>query len=355
MTVEVHEPPHATSDLPGIAGAIGGAPEDFRVEEIPAYLPSGEGEHWYVQLEKRELSTPEMVRRIAQLAQIEARDIGYAGLKDKHAVTSQWLSLPGRAPAPDTWPLPEGIRILSISRHANKLRTGHLNGNRFRISLTGVEPEALPRAEAVAERLRERGLRNYFGAQRFGRGGENVERALSWLAGGGRARLPAFLLKLYPSVVQSELFNRYLTLRAEEGLDRTLLGEVVRLEGSYASFVVEDPEAETRRLLARDIQLTGPMLGPKMRPAQGRPLELEAMVAEGLLVDAKVQQVLGKFAPGARRDLLVFPKDLTLAPDGAGRLVLEFSLPAGSYATILVRELLRGRLLDSEPHREAEA
>ena len=105
MTIEVHEPPHATSDLPGISGAIGGSPEDFQVEEIPAYLPSGEGEHWYVQLEKRELSTPELVRRVAALAQIEARDIGYAGLKDKHAVTSQWLSLPSRAPAPDTWSL----------------------------------------------------------------------------------------------------------------------------------------------------------------------------------------------------------------------------------------------------------
>lgn len=355
MTVEVHEPPHATSDLPGIAGAIGGALSDFQVQEIPAYLPSGEGEHWYVQLEKRGLSTPELVRRVAQAAGVDGRDVGYAGLKDKHAVTSQWLSLPSRAQAPETWSLPDAIQILAVSRHANKLRTGHLNGNRFRIGLTGVEAGALPRAEAIAERLRARGLRNYFGAQRFGRGGENLERALTWLAGGGRARLPSFLLKLYPSVAQSEIFNRYLTLRAEAGLDHTLPGEVVRLEGSYASFVVEDAQAETARLLARDIQLTGPMPGPKMRPAQGRALELEMEVAKALGVDARVEQTLAKFAPGARRDLLVFPKDLALTEPEPGRLWLDFSLPAGSYATILVRELLRGRLLGSEADREGEA
>lgn len=354
MEAEIHEPPHATSELPGISGAIGEAPEDFRVQEIPAYLPSGEGEHWYVELEKRLLSTPDLVRRVSEAAGVEPRDIGYAGLKDKHAITTQWLSLPGRASAPDSWSLPEAIRVLRVSRHANKLRTGHLNGNRFRIGLSGVEPDALPRAQAIAARLREQGLPNYFGAQRFGRGGENLSRALSWLAGGGRARLPPFLLKLYPSVVQSELFNRYLTLRKELGLEQTLLGEVVRLEGSYASFVVEDPEAETRRLLARDIHLTGPMLGPKMRPAQGRALELEAEVAAQLSVDVRVQQVLAKFAPGARRDLLVFPKDLQIGTGEPGRLWLEFSLPAGSYATVLVRELLRSRLLESQAGREGE-
>jgi tRNA pseudouridine13 synthase len=355
METQIHDPPHSTSELPGISGAIGEQPEDFRVQEIPAYLPSGDGEHWYVELEKRSLSTPDLVRRIAEAAGVDSRDIGYAGLKDKHAITTQWLSLPGRAQAPDTWSLPEAIRLLRVSRHANKLRTGHLNGNRFRITLSGVEPDALPRAQAIAERLRAQGMPNYFGAQRFGRGGENVERALSWLGGGGRARLPPFLLKLYPSVVQSELFNRYLTLRRELGLERTLSGEVVRLEGSYASFVVEDPEAETRRLAARDIHLTGPMFGPKMRPAQGRPLELEAEVCAALSVDARVQQVLAKFAPGARRDLVVFPKDLQLGADEPGRLWLEFSLPAGSYATILVRELLRSRLLDAEATRDGEA
>jgi tRNA pseudouridine13 synthase len=355
MTSEVHEPPHATSALPGLQGAIGPDPEDFRVEELPAYLPSGEGEHLYVELEKRELSTPDLVRRVAEAAAVEARDIGYAGLKDKHAVTSQWLSLPGRAKPPESWILSDGIRVLRASRHGNKLRTGHLNGNRFRIGLVGVDTEALSRAQAIADHLRQHGMPNYFGAQRFGRGGENVARALGWLAGGGRARLSPFLLKLYPSVVQSEVFNRYLTLRAAEGLDRALIGEVVRLEGSYASFVVEDPEAETRRWLARDIQLTGPMPGPKMRPASGRPSQLETQAAAALGLDERSAQVLAKFAPGARRDLLVFAKDLAISAGEPGRLWLEFSLPAGSYATVLVRELLRGRLLDPDAQRGADA
>lgn len=355
MTSDVHEPPHATSELPGIQGTIGPNPEDFRVEEIPAYLPSGEGEHLYVELEKRALSTPELVRRVALAAAVEPRDIGYAGLKDKHAVTSQWLSLPGRAKPPEAWTLPDGIRVLKASRHANKLRTGHLTGNKFRINLVGIDSEAPSRAQAIADRLRTHGMPNYFGAQRFGRGGENVTRALGWLAGGGRARLSPFLLKLYPSVVQAEVFNRYLTLRSGEGLDRTLAGEVVRLEGSYASFVVEDAEAETRRWLARDIQLTGPMPGPKMRAANGRPLELEAQAGAALGLDERILQVLGKFAPGARRDLLVFAKDLSIEANEPARLSLQFSLPAGSYATVLVRELLRGRLVESDPSHDAEA
>lgn len=350
-----HEPPHQTPQLAATGGAIGPEPEDFCVEELPAYLPSGSGEHVYVELRKRRLSTQDLVRRVAEAAQVDARDIGYAGLKDKHAVTTQWLSLPSRSRPVAEWTLPSGIEIVRESRHNNKLRTGHLRGNRFRITLKGTAEDALGRAEVIIAELASRGVPNYFGAQRFGRGGENLSRATDFLVGGGRTRLPPFLLKLYPSVFQSEVFNRYLTLRREASLDRVFAGEVVRLDGSSANFVVEEPEKETPRLAAREVHLTGPMLGPKMRPASGFVQELETQAFAALGVAPAALEVLGRFAPGARRDLLVFPERPRVVAPAPGELVLEFGLPAGSYATVLVRELTKGPLFGAVDALERDA
>ena len=349
-----YEPPYCTGELPGTGGAIGSEPEDFRVDELPAYAPSGSGEHRYVLVEKRLMTTPELVKLIARAADVDAREIGYAGLKDKHAVTTQWLSLPNKSRATSEWALPEGVRVLESSLHANKLRTGHLTGNRFEITLTGVGPHAFENARAIGARIERSGLPNYFGAQRFGR--DNLLEALSFLREGGRRRLNGFLLKLYPSVVQSEVFNRYLALRSGDGLDRLLAGEIVRLEGSGATFLVEDLARETPRFERREIHPTGPILGPKMRPARGRPLELEAEAARLTGVDDAMLSTLARFAPGTRRDLRVYPQNLEISTvgggDGAGpeRLRLAFELPAGSYATVLVRELTRGLA----PLRQAE-
>jgi tRNA pseudouridine13 synthase len=344
MNERPHEPPLMSGDLPGTSGSIGPEPEHFVVEEIPLYEPSGSGEHLYVQVEKRLMTTPDLVRRIAEAAGVESRDIGYAGLKDRQAVTRQWLSLPAKASSPEAWQLPSGVSVLRVSRHANKLRTGHLGGNRFRITLVGVVEAAASNAHAILARLAEHGLPNYFGAQRYGRGAENLARARHWLAQGGRARLPAFLLKLYPSVLQSEVFNRYLTLRVSEGLEQLFQGEVVRLQHSSASFVVEDLERERPRFAAREIRLTGPMLGPKMRPATGRPLELEAEAARAAGCEGTVLETLARFAPGTRRDLVVYPEHVELQ-ESDGQLVVAFTLASGSYATMLVRELTRSPFL----------
>lgn len=340
-----HEPPFATASLPGAGGAIGDEPEDFRVDELPAYAPSGAGEHLYVRVEKRGHTTPELVRLLAREAGVNEREIGYAGLKDRRAVTSQWLSLPQSASAPESWSLPGSVRVLEATRHANKLRTGHLRGNRFRITLVGISGEGLERARRLVAELEQHGVPNYFGGQRFGRGGENLPRALDWLRGGGRARLPAFLYKLYPSVVQAEVFNRYLSLRRAEGLERALEGEVMRVAHGSAHFVVDDPAVETARLVQREIVLSGPIIGPKMRPARGLPLALEEQASRELGLDSGLCEVLARAAPGARRDLVVYPAELRLEATGPGRAELEVVLPAGSYATVLVRELTRTPLL----------
>ena len=340
-----HEPPFATASLPPAGGAIGQSPEHFRVDEIPAYLPSGEGDHLYVRVEKRSLTTPDLVRLLAREARVNERDIGYAGLKDRNAVTTQWLSLPQSAAPPDAWQLPDGVQVVEASRHNNKLRTGHLRGNRFQITLTGLEPGALARAQAIVDELSRSGLPNYFGGQRFGRGGDNLDRALTWLRGGGRARLPAFLYKLYPSVVQSEVFNRYLSLRRNEGFELVFQGEVMRLSNAGSHFVVSDAAVESARFQRREIVPTGPMIGPKMFASSGIPADLERRAITELELDDALLEVLARAAPGARRDLLIFPGDVSLTDAGEGRAELAFVLPSGCYATVLVRELTRNGLL----------
>jgi tRNA pseudouridine13 synthase len=342
VSLSPHLPLIWSRDLPAVGGAIGPELDDFIVDEVPAYVPSGSGDHWYVRLEKRGMNTRDAALAISRVTKIPERDIGYAGMKDRHGITTQWLSVPGRAPAPDGWTLPPDVKILEVSRHNNKLRTGHLKGNRFRIGLVGTGEGSDERARKIFERLAERGHVNYFGAQRFGRDGRNLGEAVAWLSGKaplarGRER---FLSKLYASALQSDVFNRYATRRVELGLSRLLEGEVVRLAGAGASFVVEDVARETPRLLARDLCLTGPMPGPKMRAAMAEAAKLEADVLAELGLEPTALNELGRHAPGTRRDLLVRPLEVSIEPSG-DRLRLAFELPSGCYATMLVRELTR--------------
>lgn len=340
-TSEPHAPPVAFPELPPVGGHVGPEPEDFRVDEVPLYPHSGKGEHQYLHVEKRLLTTPELVRRLARACGVQERDIGYAGLKDKHAVTSQWLSLLTKMPISSELALGDGARVLEVTRHDNKLRTGHLLGNRFAITLLGVHADAEARAQAIVERLREGGLPNYFGAQRFGHGGRNLGDGLRFLARGGRSR-NRFEQKLLPSVVQSELFNRYLTARLALGRQQLISGEVVRLEGTGAMFRIEDVAREQPRLDARDLHLTGPMIGPKLRPAAEAALELEQRLTRELGLDEPALGTLGRLAPGTRRDLFAPLGDLsveTVVGRAQPALRLAFTLPAGGYATEVIRQL----------------
>jgi tRNA pseudouridine13 synthase len=328
---------------------VGPEPEDFQVDEVPLYAASVKGEHQYIHVRKRLLTTPELVRRLARACGVQERDIGYAGLKDKYAVTTQWLSLASKVAISPALELGPGVEILAVTRHDNKLRTGHLLGNRFGITLLGVAADALERAQAIAARLKEEGLPNYFGVQRFGHGGRNLGDALRFLARGGRSR-NRFEQKLFPSVVQAELFNRYLTARVALGRTMLIPGEVVRLEGTGSMFRVEDVAKEQPRLDARDLHLTGPMLGPKMRPAAEQALALEQQLCRELGLDEAALGILGRAAPGTRRDLFAPLADLSVEaaadrPEPALRL--SFTLPAGGYATEVIRQLTHGPFLES--------
>ena len=355
--IALHHPPVAFLDLPPVGGKVGSEPEDFLVDEVPAYAASGKGEHQYVQVQKRLLTTPELVRRLAKACGVNERDVGYAGLKDKFAVTTQWLSLATKTVISPEMPLGDGVKILAVTRHDNKLRTGHLLGNRFTITLVGVHEHALEHAERIAAGLRTEGLPNYFGAQRFGHAGRNLPDALAWLARGGRGR-NRFEQKLFPSVVQAELFNRYLSARLALGARQLIAGEVVRLEGAGAMFRVDDVEKEQPRLAARDLHLTGPMIGPKMRPAAADALALEQKLTSELGLDEAMLGALGREAPGTRRDLFAPLPDLKIdavTDRDQPALRLSFTLPAGGYATEVLRQLTHEPFLSASGHAKPPA
>jgi tRNA pseudouridine13 synthase len=342
-----HIPSFCTADLTPIGGRLSDRPEDFVVDEVLPFEPSGSGEHFLVRVCKRGFTTQDAVRLIARAAGVGANEIGSAGMKDKHAITTQWLSTPARGVPPEGWDLPDGLTLVQWAPHNRKLRTGQQLGNRFTIELVGVSEDALARASAICSRLESEGLPNYFGEQRFGRGGDNLEQAFRWLTTGPvRGRQAHFYQKLYPSVLQSEVFNRYVSRRRELGMGHLLQGEVVRLQGTAAMFVVEDPSAELPRLTARDIHPTGPLPGPKIKPASGEAEQLEREILEDVGLGESELTRLGDAAPGARRDVMIYPGPIELAQPAEGRLRLSFYLPSGSFATQLVRELTRAAWLE---------
>lgn len=331
--------PWLSAGIPGSGGRIKDAPEDFEVEEVPAYAPSGEGDHLYLWIEKVDVETQAVARALARCAGVDVGEVGYAGMKDRRAVTRQLFSVPAKGEAALAAFAMNGVRVLWTRRHRNKLRTGHLIGNRFRIRIRGVM-DADSGLASFGLLLRQ-GLPNAFGAQRFGAKGDNAALGKRLIRG---ERLPTrperFQRKLYLSAYQSELFNRVLARRIAEGtFDRALLGDVMRKE-TGGMFVCDAPEVDQPRVDAFEISPTGPLFGPKMTRPRGEVDALEqAMLAEeGLALDDFKRG--GGETEGARRALRVRLQEGDAVREGAD-LLLRFTLPAGSYATVVLEELLK--------------
>lgn len=329
--------------LPGTGGIVKHTPEDFRVAEVALYEPEGEGSHAYLWVEKRDVAGGQLIARVARAFGCREGDVGSAGTKDRRAVTQQWLSVPdadGHIAIPDEGlEIGAGVRVIKGSRHSNKLRTGHLRGNRFDILLRDVVPDALERATAICEILERRGMANYYGPQRFGRDGQNVEAALSLLRGEKR-RHGRFQRKMVASALQAWLFNEALRARMERGeLDRVIDGDVMKKRDSGGIFVADEVEAEQTRFEAGETVHTGPMFGHKMRRAERAAAEREGEVltTHGLSTDDF--RAFGKLGRGTRRANLAFVEELVVeqADDG---LRLRFFLPKGSYATVLLDEVM---------------
>ncbi|MBA2663201.1 MAG: tRNA pseudouridine(13) synthase TruD [Bradymonadaceae bacterium] len=360
--MKISSRPYLTTGLAGIGGLIKVRPEDFSVEEIAAYEPSGDGPHLYLWVEKRDATGDWMLGELARHFGVPRRDIGAAGIKDRRAVTCQWVSLSTETATTldelsAVGAINEQITVLKAVRHRNKLKTGHLRGNRFRIVVRELEctPEqALERAEAIVARLAALGgMPNYYGLQRFGREGSTLELGLGLLKGDPIARKKAgrdaFLKRLAISALQSELFNRVLSARLERGVwGKVVEGDVLQKADSGGIFVVEPGEVEQAqaRLESKEVLLTGPMFGPRMKAPQGVSAQLEADVLEAAGLKAADFERLGKLGSGTRRALHVVLEEITLEIVEDGALAFGFALPSGSYATVLLRELMKVTNLD---------
>jgi tRNA pseudouridine13 synthase len=335
--------PFITAGLPGSGGALKATPEDFRVDELPAYLPSGAGPHLYLRVEKRGRTTRDVVRELAARLGVPERDAGYAGLKDRAAVTTQWLSFPA-ARDPDPASLGgEGLRVLELSRHGNKLRTGHVRGNRFALAVRGGD---LERARSCAAALTERGLPNFFGPQRFGVDGRNAIVGKALLRAertpeAGRAARDRFLRRLSISAWQSSAFNRWLTERIADGLFATALaGDVLKKLDSGGTFLCEDPAADGARIARFEVSPAGPMFGHRLRPlSSGAPREREERLLREEGMTAADLARGGDEAEGTWRAARL-PVAIALEPFEDGYRA-AFELPRGSYATVVMRELMK--------------
>ena len=330
---------------PVLSAAIRTIPEDFRVEELDGFQASGSGEHLLLTVEKRGMNTAFAASRIAQWAGVDEPAIGYAGLKDRHALTTQRFSvhLPRRnAPDPDMLDC-DGLRVLGHEWHARKLPRGALAGNRFELFLRGVQGDRAG-IEGRLRAIERRGVPNYFGEQRFGRAGGNVASALAMFAGRRMRREQRSLLL---SAARSELFNRVLAARVEGGCwDRGLDGEVWMLDGSRSVFGPEPwNESLAARLAAFDIHPSAPLWGRGELRSSGpmRGLELAALDSAGSMALRAGLEAAG--LKQERRATRLRPQQLAWDWPGVAGLRLSFVLPAGAYATAVLAEL--GELADA--------
>jgi tRNA pseudouridine13 synthase len=394
--------PYLTVDIPGTGGVIKESPDDFIVSEIPAYEPCGAGEHLYLLIEKCGITTLEAIRRIARELNVPERDVGYAGMKDAAGITRQTLSVQ-RVKAEAALALKlDGIKVLSATHHSNKLKLGHLKGNHFKIIIRGVAADVVSNAQLVLQVLQQRGVPNYFGYQRYGALGNShligaamlrrdwqgaVDRLMgdpdtirdpdwrSAISSYCRGDLPgalelmprhcrserdvlqrliakpgtwekAFsvihprLKKIYLSAYQSYLFDKVVEQRLQN-LCHVMKGDLAWKHLNGACFLVEDAEAEAPRADRFEISASGPMFGRRMTQPEGDVLAMEQriLMGEGWR-GGDFDLGSGVCMDGERRPLRVPLVDVICMVAG-DILQLEFSLPKGSYATSVVREITK--------------
>jgi tRNA pseudouridine13 synthase len=340
--------PYLTAHLPGVGGRLRTEADHFVVEEIGLYEASGEGQHLYVNLTKTGLTTREVQLHLERLFGLARGAVGFAGLKDKFARTTQTFSLNvGHQPAAF---IDEAVRRIEAALpvqvnwaqfHRNKLRPGHLLGNRFQITVTDLAvttEEAVVRSRAIVDEIRRRGLPNFFGMQRFGHKGANVYQGLELLLG-RRALKDRWLRRFLISSYQSYLCNCYLVRRLEIGaFERLLMGDVAKKVTTGGMFDVEDLEQEQLRYEAQEINFTAPIYGSRMWPAKAEAGALEQeILASSPVTLAHFEQA---HIEGSRRVGRLLIPDLEVEAFD-GKLIARFTLPKGAYATIVMRELMK--------------
>jgi tRNA pseudouridine13 synthase len=399
--------PYLTPDFPGVGGAIKQRPEDFFVQEMPLYEPSGEGEHVYCEIQKTGITTFEAIHRLAAALNVSSRDIGYAGMKDAHAITRQIFSIQGTTPEAVMGANVPGMTVQWAARHGNKLRLGHLAGNRFAIKIREVNPTDVIKLKPVLDLLQRRGMPNFFGEQRFGRRNNNDQLGAALVRGDNEAVLKLLLgspdpelddgrttearraferrdnneaMRLWPrsggmerrvlarlmkthrpsaavhaidekirrlwvSALQSRAFNDVLAKRIES-IDKLMDGDLAYKHENGACFRVESAATEQPRCEAFEISPTGPLVGYRMTMPEGEPLRLEQEALAAVHLSPADFRQSGKLrVKGARRPLRVRPDNIDLAAgvdEFGSHITVAFTLPSGAFATVLLRELMKG-------------
>jgi tRNA pseudouridine13 synthase len=340
--------PYCSQDLPGVGGVLRAAAEDFVVEEVPLYEAQGDGQHLYVNITKVGLTTRDVQVGLERLFGLKKGEVGFAGMKDKRARATQTFSL-NVGQKPPAFAETAGAKIEAnlpvkvnwVDFHRNKLKPGHLLGNRFVIRIRDLAlpaEQAYSRAQAIVERLKSTGLPNYFGVQRLGEGGANVRRGWAILQG-EREKRDRWLQRFLISAYQSYLCNRYLAERLERGIfDRLLAGDVAKKYTTGGMFDVTNVEVEQPRYTAQEISFTAPLYGPRMWMAKQEAAELEDEVlrrAQVTLDDFRRMHI-----DGTRRMGRLLATGLAVQADDEG-LVMNFELRKGAFATTVLREVMK--------------
>lgn len=391
-----------TQELPGSGGRYKVSPEDFQVDEIPLYAPCGTGEHLYLWIEKAGISTRGIIDQLQKELKIKEGDIGYAGLKDANALTRQMISVPLKSALNiDSLELYKA-RIVKAEQHTNKLRTGHLAGNRFKITLRDVHPEGATRARKILQHLQQHGVPNLYGEQRYGILGNSADLGLfllrhefqnfcdammgdpeqirneDWkraatayhagdlqLAFDSLPRrmrdeqrlikallaqkthrqaalgLPKSLLRLFLSAAQSRFFDQFVFARMT-GLAQLRTGDIAYKHVNGACFRVTDAAVEQARCDSFEISPTAPLFGTKVMLAEGATgAEEQKSLSDCGISLPNWQLDRGITMPGERRPIRVPLFDYSLEIPSSGSLTLQFSLPKGSYATSVLREIIK--------------
>jgi len=320
------------------SGLIRQTPEDFVVEEVLPFSPSGDGEHLFLFIEKRGENTEYVARQLSKFTGVLARDIGYAGLKDRHAVTRQWFSLwlPGKAnPDWQSWDQ-ANITLIDTARHHKKLRRGVLTGNKFSLMVRQWEGD-VAQTETLLKTIAKTGMANYYGEQRFGHDGKNIEKAQLLFQGKSFNRNQR---SLYLSAVRSFLFNGILARRIElNNWNQIVLGDVLQFDGSNSFFQTDTIDSDVAvRVADLELHPTGCLWG------RGEVLvQAESWCIEQAVLSQHSELKEGLEAMGlqlGRRAFRVRVEGLSWDFVDAETLTLSFFLPAGSYATALLKEII---------------
>jgi tRNA pseudouridine13 synthase len=323
---------------PAAVGLIRSCPQDYFVEEIPKVHPEGQGSHLWLWIEKCSANTDWVARELAKALNCPQRDVGFAGLKDRHAITRQWFSVPVTPSIGEDLENVkiEGVKILESHEHGRKLKRGTLEGNRFNLRIRNFKGD-IPKTGQRLGQIRTSGVPNYFGPQRFGHRGQNVEQGFRLL--GQRARLKRNKKSIYLSAIRSFLFNHVLAERVQRGLWNTMIdGDLAMLEGTQSIFPCKIPDADIEDRCKRlDIHPTGPMPGEGGTRPTGAVAELEQAVLQAW--PELIEVLIAQGVQGSRRALRLYPVDMEWGFKGTD-MELSFVLPPGAYATTVLREIL---------------